>query len=94
MKQSIVLASVGAIFLAVPVFGQSLSERYGQVQAQRVNAQRDNSSKASMLGTLLYQDISVTFQDTAVRDAINFIANTLGINIIGRYNDDRTAQRH
>jgi len=84
MKESAVISlSIGALFLAVPAFGQGLAERVA-------SAPRSDSSKAEMLRTLLHQDISVAFNDTQAQDAINFIAAATGVNIIGRYNDDRT----
>ena len=49
-----------------------------------------DSSKGQMLSVLLYTDVDVQFDNTEVRDAINFLSNILGIQIIGRYSDDRT----
>jgi hypothetical protein len=57
---------------------------------QREKAASKNETKGRMLGALLYTDVTVRFEDTPARDAINYIKTLLGINIIGRYNDDRT----
>lgn len=57
---------------------------------KKATAESQNLSKAQMLGTLLYTDISVQFQENSARDAIKHIETVLGINIIGRYSDDRT----
>lgn len=81
---SILLASTGA-------FGQSLSERYKHVMQKRMAAQANNTSKAQMLGTLLYTDMTVEFQETPARDVFDFLQTTLGINILPRYIDDRGA---
>ena len=44
-----------------------------------------------MLSVLLYTDITVQFDDHSARDAIDYLQTRLGINIVGRYLDDRGA---
>jgi len=80
--------------LAVPMLahGQSLEDRIQYVMQQRAQQQAQNQSKAEMLGALLYTDLTVRFDDTPVRDAINYIADSLGITLIGRYSDDRVGR--
>ena len=69
--------------------GQNLSDRINHVMQQRRGAQDRNASKARMLGVLLYTDITLQLTDTPAREAINYLKTALGINILGRYNDDR-----
>ncbi len=88
--KSTVLAFAGAcLLLCSPAFGQSLSERIDHVMQQRARAQSRSSNKAHMLSVLLYTDITVQFQETPAREAINYLQTVLGINIIGRYSDDK-----
>ena len=68
---------------------QNLSERINHVMQQRTVAESHNTSKSAILGTLLYTDISVQFQDTKARDAFNYLQTVLGITIVGRYSDDK-----
>ncbi|NNM26989.1 MAG: hypothetical protein HKO59_13555, partial [Phycisphaerales bacterium] len=87
----LVLAAFGvSLFIGSTAEAQSLSDRIGQVMRQRASAQSTNASKSQMLGALLYTDLSVQFTDTPAREAISYLKTTLGVNIIGRYNDDRT----
>lgn len=92
MKTSriLLICSLGAGLLASPAFGQSLSDRTRHVMEQRAKAESKNESKGRLLSVLLYRDITVRFVDTPARDAINHLKTVLGINIIGRYSDDRT----
>lgn len=69
--------------------GQGLSNRIEQVQRNQQRQEARNSDKANMLSVLLYTDISVQFDDTPARDAIEYLQTVLGINIVGRYLDDR-----
>ncbi|MHC4446472.1 MAG: hypothetical protein ACYSXF_01515 [Planctomycetota bacterium] len=69
--------------------GQSLSDRIDHVMQKRAQAQRRDSSKAHMLSVLLYTDITVQLQETPARDALSYLQTVLGINIIGRYSDDK-----
>ncbi|MHC4415880.1 MAG: hypothetical protein ACYS0G_11410 [Planctomycetota bacterium] len=88
--KSTALALVGFCALIGPsAFGQSLSERIDYVMQRRAQAQSENTSKAHMLSVLFYTDITVQFQETPAREAFNYLQTVLGINIIGRYNDDK-----
>ncbi|MCL4209868.1 MAG: hypothetical protein HRU76_05070 [Phycisphaeraceae bacterium] len=91
MKRKAIILGAGCLILAGSAYGQSRFDRMQNVTATRANAQaaRDTSSKSHMLSVLLYNDITVRFDDTPARDAITFIQNMLGINVIGRYSDDR-----
>ena len=86
---TLVLAGCGLLITA-PAFGQNLSERMDYVMQKRAQAESRNTSKARMLSVLLYTDVPVQFSETPARDAFNYLQTVLGINIVGRYNDDRT----
>ncbi len=88
--KNIALVAVGCCAMAgSTAFGQSLSDRIEHVMQKRAQAQRRDSSKAHMLSVLLYTDITVQLQETPARDAISYLQTVLGINIIGRYSDDK-----
>jgi uncharacterized membrane protein YgcG len=84
------VSSCGAFLVASPALGQNLSERINHVMQQRAAAQQRNDTKAAMIGALLYTDVTVKFEDTPARDAINHLASVLNISIVGRFSDDRT----
>ena len=90
-RVTLALAGCG-LMICTPAFGQNLSERIDYVMQQRARAESRNTSKAHMLSVLLYTDVTVQFPETPARDAINYIQTILGINIIGRYSDDRTGE--
>jgi hypothetical protein len=80
----------GAVLIASHAQAQNLRDRIDHVMQQRTAAQANNTSKAGMLGALLYTDVTVQFQETPTRDAINYLQTVLGINLVGRFNDDKT----
>jgi hypothetical protein len=84
------LALAGSMLLSTTAMAQGLSNRIEQVRQNQQRAEARNTDKAHMLSVLLYTDISVQFNDTPARDAINYLQTVLGINIVGRYMDDRT----
>lgn len=79
------------LLCSAPALAQGLSDRINHVMEERAKAHRNDSSKGAMLGALLYTDITVEFNNTPARDAINYLRTVLGINLIGRYSDDRNA---
>jgi hypothetical protein len=83
----------GTTLLASSASGQSLGDRLAAVaQIQQDTSQsRMASSRAQLLGALLYTDITVDFAETPVREAINYVKQQIGANIIARYSDDRNA---
>ncbi len=84
------LALVGlGVLLGSPALGQSLSERINYVMQQRSQAQSRNTSKGYMLSVLLYTDLTVQFAETPARETFNYLQTILGVNIIGRYSDDK-----
>jgi uncharacterized membrane protein YgcG len=87
----LILFGTGLLGLAAPVaLGQGLSERINHYMQSQARAPSGSASKGHLLGTLLYTDLSVRFDKTPARDAINHLQTLLGINIIGRYSDDRS----
>ncbi len=86
-KKTLTLVAAGSL-LAGGLFlgGSTISSAHAGTNALMMQ----DSSKAQMLSVLLYTDVDVQFDGTEVRDAINFLSNILGIQIVGRYNDDRT----
>lgn len=75
---------------APSALAQNLSERIDHVMRTRAAAQANNSSGAAMLGALLYTDVTVRFDETTAREAINYLAKLLNISIVGRFSDDKT----
>jgi len=90
MRTAITSVALCSLTIGSAALGQNLNDRINYVVQQRAAAEAQNSSKAEMLGALLYTDVTVNFQQVKVRDAINHIAKAAGINIVGRYNDDKT----
>ena len=92
MNRTILTAlAVGSVlFAGQPAQGQSLSDRIDHVMNKRASQEANNATKARMLGALLYTDLSVQFDETPARDAIEYLRGLIGVNIVGRYNDDRT----
>ncbi|MDY7109370.1 MAG: hypothetical protein SYC29_12110 [Planctomycetota bacterium] len=88
MRLLITIIAAGCLLAGSTAFGQSLSDRINHVMKQRAAAQRNNESKGRMLGVLLYTDLTVRFEDTPAREALNYLKTLLGVNIVGRYNDE------
>lgn len=84
------LAGCATLIASSSASAQNLSERINHVMQQRTQAQNTNATRAQLLGTLLYTDITVEFNETPARDAIKYLQTVLGIPIVGRFSDDRT----
>ncbi|MCH2161166.1 MAG: hypothetical protein MK085_04750 [Phycisphaerales bacterium] len=78
------------MLLTVATEAQSLSDRIEGVARKQQAAAAQDSSKSVMLGTLLYTDITVDFNDTPAREAFNYIKTLIGPELVVRYSDDRT----
>lgn len=70
--------------------GQNLSDRIAEVARQREAAAAKDTSQASLLGALLYTDVSVDFKETPARDAFGYLKQVMGVDLVVRYNDDRS----
>jgi len=84
--------TAGALVATSAASGQSLSDRIDHVMQQRTAAQKNNNSRAALLGALLYTDVSVQFQETPARDALKYLETVLGVTIVGRFSDDKTGE--
>ncbi len=76
--------TVGAV--TPPATGQSLSERMAEVR--RKQGEANAKPRWKILQKLLYRKLTVDFDHTPARDAIEFIRTALGINLVARYSDD------
>jgi hypothetical protein len=83
------LAATLVAGVAVAAHAQNLSDRFAEVAKMRQEAASQDVTGARLLGALLYTDITVEFKDTKVKDAIDFIANALGVPLVARYQSDR-----
>ena len=81
--------SLLAISIACCASAQSLSERLQGVAEQKRSAAAHNTSKAAMLGALMYTDITCDFKATRAREAIDYVGNALGVSLVGRYSSDK-----
>ncbi len=88
---SILLAAAIVPLLASAAAGQSLSDRLEGVAKQRQAAASSDSSKATLLGTLLYKRLSADFTDTPARDAFDYLRTVMGVSLVVRYDTDRNA---
>ena len=86
MKRVLIPTAFVVALIAAPALGQSLEQRLRGATTK----QATNTSKPVLLGTLLYTDISVDFDETPLREAILFIKDRINAPIIGRYSDDQT----
>ena len=82
------LASVGASALASHAVAQGLSERIRGVADQRAQERAQDSSRASLLGALLYTDVAVNFDKTAARTAFEYVADQMGVPLVVRYDGE------
>ena len=60
----------------------------GPVTTVAPKEQSEDQERAKLLGVLVYTNVTVKFEDTPVREAIDSLKKSLGIQIIGRYSDD------
>ncbi len=77
-----------------PTFGQTLTERIAAIKKQRAAEQqaaqlkKELSPKAKLLQALVYNTLTVNFDQTPAREVFDYVRTTLGINLIARYSDD------
>ncbi|MHC4991536.1 MAG: hypothetical protein ACYTGC_11200 [Planctomycetota bacterium] len=82
---ALVLAvTVGTV--AAPAAGQTLAERVAAIQEKR--AEKEKATKLRMLQVLLYEQVTVTFDQTPARDVFDYLRISLDVNLIVRYSDD------
>jgi hypothetical protein len=78
------------LLIATGASGQNLSDRIAEVARQREAASRQDTSQGALLGALLYNDIAVNFDQTPAREAFAYVKQLLGVDLVVRYNDDRS----
>lgn len=81
------LLASGTLLLTGAMLGGTMS---APAMAAPSTIAMQDAGKAEVLSVLLFTEVDVQFDNTEVRDAINFLSNILGITITGRYSDDRT----
>ena len=71
-----------------------MTERIAAIKKERAEEQqaaqmtKELSPKAKLLQALLYDTLSVSFDQTPAREVFDYLGTTLGINLIVRYRDD------
>ena len=91
----VVIASIAAI--TAPASSQTLTDRIAAIKKQRAAEQAaaqtrtELGPKAKLLQSLLYHKLTVNFDQTPARDVFDYLATTLGVNLIARYSDDTIA---
>ena len=78
------------LLLAATASGQNLSDRIAAVARQRQADAARNNTQSNLLGALLYADVSVDFDETPAREAFDYLKQIMGVEMVVRYNDDRT----
>ena len=90
-RRTTLLAAISLPLLATASSSaQNLSDRIAEVARQREAAAARDTSQSALLGALLYTDISVDFNDTEARAAFEYVKELLGVDLVVRYNDDRS----
>ena len=71
--------------LGAEASAQGLSERIKAVGEQKREALKNDSSRASLLGALVYTDVTVDFSNTDAKTAFDYLAQQLGVPLVVRY---------
>jgi uncharacterized membrane protein YgcG len=88
-RPSVALAGVCLLF-ASPAFAQRMSERIEHALGrQAAQTQPIVVSRTDMFRILNRTAITVHFDETPAREAFRHLEKLLGLNIVGRYSDDR-----
>jgi uncharacterized membrane protein YgcG len=91
LPRTLLLLTVGgATLFASPAFGQNLGDRFrGVAEEQRRQLADRNSTRAQIFGALVYTDITVEFNETTAREAIEYLRTQMGVPIVVRWITDR-----
>ena len=89
LRVIIAVAGCACALLATTARAQTITDRIEQLRPNR-QIQRDQDWKSRILGVLHHTPVTIRFVDTPAREAIDALAASLGIRIVGRYLDDRT----
>ncbi|MAH66297.1 MAG: hypothetical protein CMJ27_07885, partial [Phycisphaerae bacterium] len=87
---AILAAGIAPAWTCDSALGQNLSERIRAVAKQREAEASRDTTQAALLGALIYTDISVDFDETPAREAFDYLRQILGVDLVVRYNDDRS----
>jgi hypothetical protein len=87
---AVIAATIAPAWMNHDASAQNLSDRIRAVAKQRDAAAARDTSQAALLGTLLYSDLSVDFDETPARDAFEYIKQIMGVDLVVRYSDDRS----
>lgn len=87
---AVIAATVAPTLMNHDASAQNLSDRIREVARQRDAASARDTSQAALLGSLLYSDLSVDFDETPARDAFEYIKQLMGVDLVVRYSDDRS----
>jgi len=79
------LPMLGTLSVASESRAQGLSERIKAVSVERQREQANRGGRPSLLGALVYTDISVDFDKVPARTAFEYVANELGVPLVVRY---------
>jgi uncharacterized membrane protein YgcG len=71
---------------------QGLSERIKAVGEQKREAARNDTSKARLLGALVYTDVTVQFDKTPAKQAFEYLAAQMGASLVVRYEGEGGAE--
>ncbi|MDA7765926.1 hypothetical protein N8917_01145, partial [bacterium] len=66
---AVIAATIAPAWMSQDASAQNLSDRLREVARQRDAASARDTSQAALLGSLLYSDLSVDFDETPARDA-------------------------
>ncbi len=89
LRAIIAVAGCACALWATTARAQTITDRIEQLRTNR-QIQHDPDWKGRILGVLHQTPVTIRFVDTPAREAIDALASTLGIRIVGRYLDDRT----
>ncbi len=89
-RRPALLAAMTLPLIASAASAQNLSDRIAEVARQREAASRNDTSQGALLGALLYADLTVNFDETPAREAFAYVKQLMGVDLVVRYNDDRS----
>ena len=82
------LPALGAMSVSAECRAQGLSERIKAVSVERQREQANRGGRPSLLGALVYTDMSVDFDKVPARTAFEYVANELGVPLVVRYDGE------
>lgn len=93
LSSSLLLGSVALAGIAPPVHAQvpSLQERLEALERQRLDrpAAENDLTPARLLQKLYFTELALDFERTPITEAIDYLAEVMGVRIVARTADDR-----